>query len=163
MTGGGIQRRRLAAGDHPRTAPHQPAAERTRGSMSIEAVIIIPAFLVFLSLIIAIARVAIAESDVHAAAVEGVRHALRQPHSSDGDHIAYQAASDHLAKEGITCLTLEITTETTALNLTPGQPGSLTATITCVVPLADLVVPGMPGQVTLTESFTTMINAYTGE
>ena len=40
------------------------------------------------------------------------------------------------------------------------EAGSVSATITCAVPLADLGVPGLPGQVSLTESFSTVIDTY---
>jgi hypothetical protein len=41
-----------------------------------------------------------------------------------------------------------------------GQPGDVTVTITCAVGLADLLVPGLPGSVTVETSFISPIDAY---
>jgi Flp pilus assembly protein TadG len=134
---------------------------QTRGSISIEAVLIIPAFLLFLALIIALGRVAAAEADIHAAVVEGSRVASLEKNSSTGETAARAAITDHLAREGVRCTTLSVTVDATALDQPPGVPGRVTARVSCVVPLSDLGVPGLPGSVTITESFATHIDTYT--
>jgi len=133
----------------------------SRGSISIEAVLIIPAFLLFLALIAAIGRTAAVRADVHASVVEGARIASMQTGSVQGQTAAEDAIRAHLAQEGVTCLRLDISINSQALDLPPGQPGSVSATVTCVVPLADLAVPGLPGDVTITESFDSALDTYT--
>ena len=40
------------------------------------------------------------------------------------------------------------------------QPGDVTVSITCVVGMADLLAPGLPGSVTVEASFTSPVDAY---
>jgi len=129
--------------------------------MSIEAVLIIPAFLVFLALIAAIGRTAAVQEDLHASIVAGARIASLAPSSSAGETQARTAIENHLAEEGVKCTYIDISINSHALDLPPGQPGEVTATITCTVPLSDLSVPGLPGQIRLTDTFSTPIDPYT--
>jgi hypothetical protein len=41
-----------------------------------------------------------------------------------------------------------------------GQPGDVTVSITCVVGMADLLAPGLPGSVTVEASFISPVDAY---
>ncbi|MFE2167818.1 hypothetical protein ACFXB3_22590, partial [Streptomyces sp. NPDC059447] len=41
-----------------------------------------------------------------------------------------------------------------------GQVGTVTVTISCTVPLSDLLLPGVPGSKTMTSSFTSVVDAY---
>jgi len=134
---------------------------RTAGSISIEAVLIIPAFLLFLALVMAVGRTAAAQADVHAAVVEGSRVASLAKTAAAGETAGRAAIEAHLHREGIRCTRLTVTVDAAALDQPPGDPGQVTATITCVVPLADLAVPGLPGTMTISESFTTQIDTYT--
>lgn len=133
---------------------------RDHGSMSIEAVLIIPVFLVFLALIAAIGRTAAVQEDLHASIVAAVRIASLQPSSIAGEDAARTAIENHLADEGVRCISSDISINTYALDLPPGQPGEVWATITCMVPLSDLSVPGLPGQIRLTDTFSTPIDPY---
>lgn len=132
----------------------------TRGSVSIEAVLVIPAFLLFLALIGAFARTVDVRHDIHAATVQAARTAAQET-SYLAESSATQAFTAHLARDQVACLELEITIDATDLNLAPGQPGAVTVTARCVITLSDLAVPGLPGQVTITDQFTTSINPYT--
>ena len=138
----------------------QPALVTQRGSISMEAVIVIPAFLLFLALVVGVGRVSAVRGDLHAAAVNGARTASTQTTSVTGEQAGRKAIEAQLDREKVTCLHLDISLNTSALNLPPGQAGSVTATVTCVVPLADLAIPGLPGQTTIRSSFTTPIDTY---
>jgi len=134
---------------------------RTTGSVSIEAVLIIPAFLLFVALIAAIGRTAGVQEEVHAAAVEAARVASLASSAATGESAGRAAVLAHLAQDGVNCLSLVISINSQSLDRPPGQPGTVTASVTCVVPLADLAVPGLPGQVTIADSFSTPIDPYT--
>jgi len=130
--------------------------------MSIEAVLIIPAFLVFLALIVAIGRTAAVREDLHSSVVAGARIASLQTSSAAGEVEARAAIENHLREEGVACVSIDISINSYALDLPPGQSGEVSATITCTVPLADLSVPGLPGQIHLSETFSTPIDPYSG-
>ena len=42
------------------------------------------------------------------------------------------------------------------------SPPRVTATVTCQVPLSDLLLPGMPGSRTLTATFTSPLDPFRG-
>jgi hypothetical protein len=41
-----------------------------------------------------------------------------------------------------------------------GQPAAVSATVTCVVSLAQIIVPGLPGSKTIQETFTSPLDPY---
>jgi Flp pilus assembly protein TadG len=136
------------------------ARHPTRGSVSIEAVLIVPAFLLFLLLVLAIGRTASAQADVHAAVVQAARVVSLQDNADAGQAAGRQAIHDSLLAGKVICQSIDITIESAALDLPPGEPGEVSAAVTCRVALADLSVPGLPGQVTIAEDFATPINTY---
>jgi len=133
---------------------------RTSGSVSIEAVMIIPAFLLFLALIAAVGRTAGAQADIHAAAVEGARITSLASTAAAGDKAAQKAIKAHLTKDKVTCQSLTISINSQVLDKPVGQAGTVTATITCVITLSDLAVPGLPGTITLTDTYAVPIDPY---
>ena len=133
---------------------------RTVGSVSIEAVLIIPAFLLFLVLILAIGRIAMVKADLHASVVNAARVASMETCSWCADTAARTAITTTLVADKVPCLDPDIVINAAALDQPPGQPGSVSASITCVVQLSDLGVPGMPGQIRITSSFATSIDPY---
>jgi len=130
------------------------------GSLSIEAVLIIPAFLLFLVLVAAIGRVAVAHQQVHAAVLAAARTASQAADAVAGQAAGSAAAQASLDLVGPTCRSLTVELDTAALRLPPGQSGLVTARITCVVSLGDLILPGLPGQVTVSESFGASTDPY---
>ena len=71
------------------------------------------------------------------------------------------AATDaNLATVGLTCVTETVDLNTTVLALPPGQSGVVTARVTCVVNLADLILPGLPGRITVSEVFSASTDPY---
>jgi len=135
--------------------------EATAGSVSIEAVMIIPAFLLFMALILAIGRTVSVQADLHASVVAAARIASMQTCALCADTAARDSVVSRLAAEKTPCLNMEISTDTAILDQPLGTPGSVAVTVTCEVPLADLSVPGMPGHIRLTDSFSSSIDPYT--
>jgi hypothetical protein len=129
--------------------------------MSMEAILIIPAFLLFLALIAAIGRTALIRDDLQAAAVSSSRGVSLQSTAQKGEQVGRQVVHEHLLSTHYSCQRLIIEIDATALNLPAGRHGEVSVTLTCSVPLGDLGVPGLPGFVTLKESFTTPIDPYT--
>lgn len=133
-----------------------------RGSASIEAAVGVPALLLFIALIIGAGRVAIAHQAVEAAAAEAARSATIERTRADAAHAAEAAATATLANQQLRCLSTQIVVDTTGFTVAVGTPASVTATVTCVVDLADVSVPGLPGSLTISATVSSPLDTYRG-
>ncbi len=127
-----------------------------RGSVAIEAAMLVPVFIVLVSLVIAAGRIRTADGVV----VEASRDAARAASMAtpDGARAAgRKAGADTLASEGLKCPTPVVVPH---MNVGPGQTGTVKATVTCTVALSDLLWRGLPGKVTITSSFTAVVDTY---
>lgn len=116
-----------------------------RGSAVIEAVIAVPAFMLFVLLIIFAGRLAVAGQAVEAAASEAARAASisRTRQQADSDATAGAAAS--LRNQGLRCVAQQVAVDTTGFATPVGTPATVSATVTCLVDLSDLAIPGPAG------------------
>ncbi len=139
-----------------------PIAHRCRrargeeGSAIAELVIVAPVLLIVIVLMIALGRVDSAQGDVESAARAGVQAAVVQADPSDAEAQATTAAQASLAGAGLTCTAPQITVDTS--NFVAG--GWVSVTVTCVTSLADVSVPGMPGEKTLRATSTAHIDPF---
>ena len=141
---------------------YQRFPRRDAGSMSIEAVLIVPAFLLFLVALAAVGAVAGVRQDVHAAAVQGARVASMESSAAAGTNAGYAAVNDYLNQEETPCQSRVVEIQAAPLDLPSGQGGSVRVRVTCVVSLAQFTGIGLPGQITVEEAFTAQIDAYVG-
>ncbi|MFM9705584.1 TadE/TadG family type IV pilus assembly protein [Streptomyces galilaeus] len=140
-----------------------PAARRLRGdkgSAAIEAAIILPLLIMFLSLAIAGGRLVTSGSKIDAAAEDAAREASIHRTASSAQSAAQAAAAESLDDQGITCTSTTVSINTGGLSVPVGQIGTVTATVTCTVPLSDLLLPGIPGARTLTSTATSVVDQY---
>ena len=137
-------------------------AWRYRGSATIEAVIVAPAFLLFVGLIIGAGRVALAHQSVEAAAAQAARTASVARTAGQARADATSTAQNTLANQGLHCATLTVTVDTTGFYTPMGTPARVTATVVCVVTLADLSVPGMPGTLRVEATAGSPLDTYRG-
>lgn len=133
-----------------------------RGSAAIEAAIGVPAFLLFIALIVGAGRIAIARQAVEAAAAEGARSASIERTRPAADRAADEAAAATLANQHLQCLSILIDVDTSGFAVPVGTAAAVSATVTCVVNLADVSVPGLPGSLTITETMSSPLDTYRG-
>ena len=131
-------------------------ARGEEGSAIAELVIVAPVLLIVIVLMIALGRVDSAQGDVESAARAGVQAAVVQADPSDAEAQATTAAQASLAGAGLTCTAPQITVDTS--NFVAG--GWVSVTVTCVTSLADVSVPGMPGEKTLSATSTAHIDPF---
>lgn len=62
------------------------------------------------------------------------------------------------ANQGLHCAGHQVTVDTGGFGLPVGTP----ATVSCTVPLADLGVPGLPGERTITATAHSPLDTYRG-
>lgn len=116
-----------------------------RGSAAIEAAIGLPAFVLFVGMIIAGGRLAIAHQSVQTAAADAARAASISRDARGADAAARREAEASLANQQIDCRSTRVSVSTTGFHVPVGQPTDVTVTISCRLDLSDLSVPGIPG------------------
>lgn len=131
-----------------------------RGSEALEAAIGVPAFLLFIALIIAGGRLAIAGQAVEAAATEAARSASIARTQSTAHSSALSGAISSLANQKLECASRTVSVDSSGFASPVGTPATVTATVTCVVYLSDVAVPGLPGSKTITATMTSPIDTY---
>ena len=131
-----------------------------RGSASVEAAIVVPAFLLFLGLVIFAGRTALAHQAVQAAAYDAARAASLARTSNAAQTAASDAATQTLANRELRCTNTGVSVDTSALSAPLGEYGTVTVEVVCVVDLSDLVVPGMPGSKTVSASMSSPVDAF---
>jgi Flp pilus assembly protein TadG len=135
-------------------------ADRERGSAVIEAVVGVPAFMLFVLLIIAGGRLAIAQQAVEAAAADAARAAsiARTPEQARRD--GESGATATLTNQGLHCRSQQVQVDVGGFAAPVGTPARVTATVTCVADLSDLALPGLPGSRTITATLSSPIDTY---
>lgn len=115
------------------------------GSAAVEAAVGVPAFVLFVGLIIFGGRTATTHSAVESAAADAARTASIARTASEAKQEAKAAAQASLANQDIHCLSVTVSVDVSDFAKTVGETGAVTATVECLLDLADLSVPGVPG------------------
>ena len=131
-----------------------------RGSAVLEAAIGLPAFLLFIVLILFAGRVAIATQAVDSAATQAARTASIARTQSTAQTSARTAATSSLADQHVNCTRTRVSVDTHGFTAPVGQPATVGATVTCAVNLSDLAIPGIPGTRTVTATASSPIDTY---
>ena len=133
---------------------------RECGSAAIEGAVGLPAFMLFVALVILAGRLAIATQAVEASASEAARIASIARTQSSAQGAAATAATSSLANQNLHCVRSTVTVDTAGFDAPVGTPAQVTATVACVVNLADLSLPGVPGTRTVTATANSPIDTY---
>jgi Flp pilus assembly protein TadG len=142
-------RHRLAAGAHGQ-----------RGSTTLELVVWAPGLLLIVALLTVAGRVNGANAAVEQAATDAARTASIARTSGAAQTAATAGAQGTLAGQGLQCTSTTVTVDTSGFAAPPGQPATVTATVTCLVRLADLAVPGLPGTRTVTHTAVSSLDTF---
>ncbi|KAB7740933.1 pilus assembly protein [Nostocoides sp. F2B08] len=138
----------------------RPQGAPDRGSEALEAAIGVPAFLLFIAMIIAGGRLAIADQSVQAAAAEAARSASIARTQGQAHGSAVSGATSSLANQKLQCASKSVSVDTSGFASPVGTPANVTATVTCVVNLSDVAVPGLPGTRTITATMTSPLDTF---
>ena len=135
---------------------------RSAGNAPMELLILAPVVLLLVSLVIAAGRTALAQNSVNAAARDAARQASIARSSWQARAAARSAAIADLAGQGLRCAPASVSVRLAGFAVPAGQPASVSATVTCRVRLADLLIPGTPGGSTLSATFSSPLDPYRG-
>jgi Flp pilus assembly protein TadG len=131
-----------------------------RGAASVELVILVPALMIMLGLLVAGGRLWFARAAVVEASESTARAASLARSAGEARAAGHRAADRVLATEGLRCGGDSVSVDTSAFGIPVGTPATLTATVTCRVPFADLSIPGMPGSITVRSVGAAALDTY---
>lgn len=135
-------------------------ADRDAGSITLELAVLAPALLLLLGLLILAGRVGVARSAVDHSASVAARDAS-MARTADGARIAAnEAVVRELGAQDIDCATASVEVDTAGFAAPLGEPAVVEVTVTCAVNLADLAIPGLPGERVITSSFVSPLDAH---
>ncbi|RCH59643.1 pilus assembly protein [Streptomyces sp. SDr-06] len=141
----------------------RPVRPTDQGSVAVEAAIIVPVLIVLVLLFIAGARLSLAGQKTAAAAQAAARAASLARTPAAGSAAAQAAAADALASSGQVCSHTTVQAQVAGLAVPVGQMSTVMVTVSCTVPIGDLVlVGGGPGVRTVQATFTSIVDAYRG-
>jgi Flp pilus assembly protein TadG len=131
-----------------------------RGSAAIETAIGVPAFALFVGLIIFGGRTASTHEALQSAAAEAARSASLARDAQTARRDARQAATASITNQHLGCIQVDVAVDTSDFNKAPGVPGSVDVTVSCRLDLSDLAVPGVPGSRALTSTMSSPIDTW---
>ncbi|MGM7439905.1 TadE/TadG family type IV pilus assembly protein [Streptomyces tunisiensis] len=131
-----------------------------KGSVAIEAAIVVPPLIMFLCLAIAGGRLVTSGAKIDAAAEDAAREASIHRTAASAQSAAQAAAAESLDDQGIACASSSVTIDTSGLSVPVGQVGTVTVTVNCTVNLSDLLLPAVPGSKSLTSTATSVVDAF---
>lgn len=130
------------------------------GSASLELVVIGTVLLAFMGLAAGLGRVAVAGGTVTDAAAAAARAASLARTPAEAQTAAAGVARATLQQGGLHCESTNVSVDTTGFSVPLGQPAQIRAEVVCVVRLADLALPGIPGSKSLRSDFVSVLDPY---
>lgn len=139
--------------------PPSPAPDQ-RGAASVELVILVPVLVLMLAVLVAGGRLWFARASVVEASQSAARAASLARSSGEARDAGRRAGSRILATDGLRCAGDSVSVDTGAFGVPVGTPATVTASVTCRVPFADLSLPGMPGSITVRSTGAAALDTY---
>lgn len=118
-------------------------------SASVESSLILPALILFVGLLVSLARLAIADQQLEVAVASAARAASLERSSAAAQGAAAEAFSRALGERSLHCRSADLDVDTAGLGRSIGQFASVQVEARCVVGLGDVSLPFVPGAVTI--------------
>lgn len=135
-----------------------PRLRGERGSITVELAVLAPALLLLLGLLVFAGRIETSSASVEQAARAAARDASLARTSDAARSLSERAASRELARSD--CVSISVSTDTSGFAARLGDDGAVAVTVTCIVSIADLAVPGLPGTRAITASAVSPLDRY---
>ena len=136
------------------------SSDHDAGNAALELVVLAPVIFILIALVVAAGRTSIAQGAVDAAARDAARQASISLTPGTAQAAAQASAQAALSQDGLDCHPVVHVYASQFTTTQVGQPATVKAMVTCVVPLSDLVVPGLPGSRKLSFEFTSPLDPY---
>ncbi|TRY17252.1 pilus assembly protein [Tessaracoccus rhinocerotis] len=130
-------------------------------AVSIEAAVVIPALILFVGLVVILARDALAQQAVGAAAAQAARSASIERTVGEARAAAAATAEAALRDGNIECSQRAVTLDARALAAPLGAAARVSVTVTCTV-AHDFGFPGFPSEHTIVQTRESPVDTYRG-
>lgn len=129
-----------------------------RGAATVEFAIMVPALLLVAGLMLFAGRLATTQIAVRQWADSAARTASLARDASSARSQAQTVLEGDAGASGVRCRpTWNLRLDVSAFAAPLGQEGAVRASVTCRVPVADLLLPGVPGEIPIQgDSFSTL-------
>jgi len=108
------------------------------------------------------ARVWLARADVEHMAGAAARAGSLARTPAAAVAAATELAQAQAGTAGLRCSSFTVDVDARSLANPPGTPAEVLVTVRCGVPLEDVIVPGWPGELTLTAAASSVVDSYRG-
>jgi Flp pilus assembly protein TadG len=133
---------------------------RDHGSATVELTLVVPALVLVLGLLVAGGRIWFARTTVTQAAQTAARAASLARTTGAAAAQGQDAGRASLSTAGLRCAARSVQVETAAFAVPVGTPATVRATVRCTVPLGDVLLPGLPGSLSLTGQGAAALDTY---
>lgn len=131
-------------------------AQRERGmSTAVEAALLIPVILLVAGVMTAGFRLWHARAELQQTTAAAARAASAARSPAEGSRRA-----EAVMRSASSCSAPAVSADVTALALPAGSPGEVTLSASCRIRLADLLVPGLPGSMTVRAHSSSPVDTY---
>ena len=131
-----------------------------RGAVSVEAALLVPVLVLIAALATAGWRIWWASAQVQSAAEAGARVASQTINVRTAQSRVDAVVTADLRTAGVHCQPMVLRDDLAAVALPAGVAGTVWVSVSCTVELRDLLVPGLPGSVTVTGQATEAIDMF---
>ena len=133
-----------------------------RGTASVELAILVPVLVILLGLMIAGGRIWFARATVTEAAYSAARAASLARTPGEAAIDGRNAGQQSMATGGLECISRSVQVDVNAFSVPVGQPATITSSVFCTVSFGDVLLPGMPGALTLRADGASALDTYRG-
>lgn len=145
------------------TRPSRSRRDQRGLSISVEAAVVLPAIVLFIGLLISLARLALADQHIGAAAAAGARAASLERSSTQARSAASDAVDAALRRRDVACNVTTVEIDTAQASRPVGQYGVVSVRLTCAVRLSDVTLPFMPGSLDVSAERTSPVDPLRGK
>jgi len=136
--------------------------DNNRGAVSVEAALLVPVLVLVMAVATAGWRVWWASTQVQAAAESAARAAAQTTDVARAQTVVTQVVEADLRTVDIHCSGSVVRDDLRAVALPAGVPGMVSVSVECTIGLADLIVPGLPGAITVRGDASEAIDVFRG-
>lgn len=133
-----------------------------RGAAAVELALIVPVLVLLFGLVVGGARVWLARTTVEQVAAGAARAGSLARTPAQAVAAAESLVRSQASADGLRCVELGVHVDARSLTDPPGVPAQVEVEVSCAVELGDLIVPGWPGQLTVSASAFSVVDTYRG-